>query len=106
MLDCLAPLGADRARHSAYFGVARRREACLLPPPQHGGARSGFQDLRRTEEAEIEVGRRRLPISVQVAEGAEREVLWQRLLVPAPFFADHRKKVARQIPMAVLTPMT
>jgi len=43
-------------------------------------------------------------VSVEVTEGAEREVLWQRLLVRAPFFADYQKKVERQIPMAVLTP--
>jgi hypothetical protein len=41
---------------------------------------------------------------VNVAQGAERDLLWQRLLVRAPFFADYQKKVERQIPMAVLTP--
>jgi deazaflavin-dependent oxidoreductase (nitroreductase family) len=65
-----------------------------------------FKNLRRTDRAEIEVGRRHLPVSVEVTEGAEREVLWQRLLVRAPFFADHQKKVERQISMAVLTPTT
>ena len=65
-----------------------------------------FKNLRRTDQAEVEVGRRHLPVSVEIAEGAEREVLWQRLLVRAPFFADYQKKVERQIPMAVLTPKT
>jgi hypothetical protein len=41
---------------------------------------------------------------VAVAEGAQRDLLWQQLLVRAPFFADYQKKVERQIPMAVLTP--
>jgi F420H(2)-dependent quinone reductase len=63
-----------------------------------------FKNLRRTDQAEIEVGRRHLPVSVAVAEGAERDLLWQQLLVRAPFFADYQKKVERQIPMAVLTP--
>jgi hypothetical protein len=66
----------------------------------------GFKNLRRTDRAEIEVARRHLPVSVEVTEGAERKVLWQRLLVRAPFFADYQKRVERQIPMAVLTPMT
>ncbi len=65
-----------------------------------------FKNLRRTDQAEIEVGRRHLPVSVEVTEGAEREVLWQQLLVRAPFFADYQQKVERQIPMAVLTPKT
>ena len=64
-----------------------------------------FQNLRRADEAEIEVGRRRLGVSVTVAAGAQREILWQKLLVQAPFFADYQAKVERQIPMAVLTPV-
>jgi F420H(2)-dependent quinone reductase len=64
-----------------------------------------FQNLRHADEAEIEVGRRRLGVGVTVADGAQREILWQKLLVNAPFFADYQAKVERQIPMAVLTPV-
>src|SRR6185436_6575282 len=32
--------GADRALLATFFVVARRRSACPLAPPQHGGARS------------------------------------------------------------------
>jgi hypothetical protein len=42
--DCSLPLAADRAGVAADFVVARRREACQLAPPQHGGARSGASD--------------------------------------------------------------
>jgi hypothetical protein len=38
--DCsarLRSLRADRAVEPAYFVVARRRKACPLTPPQHGG---------------------------------------------------------------------
>jgi F420H(2)-dependent quinone reductase len=65
-----------------------------------------FKNLRRADEAEIQVGSRRLAVNVEVAEGPQREILWQRLLVRAPFFADYQRKVARQIPIAVLTPKT
>jgi hypothetical protein len=44
-------------------------------------------------------------VRVAVADGALREVLWQKLLARAPFFADYQAKVVRQIPMAVLTPV-
>jgi F420H(2)-dependent quinone reductase len=63
-----------------------------------------FKNLRHTDQADIEVGRRKLAVSVAVIEGAQREILWQRLLVRAPFFADYQKKVEREIPMAILTP--
>jgi deazaflavin-dependent oxidoreductase (nitroreductase family) len=63
-----------------------------------------FRNLRHADEAEVEVGRRRLPVSVEVVNGAQRDILWQQLLVHAPFFADYQRKVGRQIPMAILTP--
>ena len=63
-----------------------------------------FKNLRHTDQADIEVGRRKLAVSVAVIEGAQREILWQRLLVRAPFFADYQRKVEREIPMAILTP--
>jgi deazaflavin-dependent oxidoreductase (nitroreductase family) len=65
-----------------------------------------FKNLRRANEAEIQVGSRRLAVDVEVAEGPQREILWQRLLVRAAFFDDYQRKVTRQIPMAVLTPKT
>jgi deazaflavin-dependent oxidoreductase (nitroreductase family) len=63
-----------------------------------------FKNLRRADEAEIEVGRRRFAVGIEVVDGVQRDVLWQQLLVHAPFFADYQRKVERQIPMAVLTP--
>ena len=63
-----------------------------------------FKNLRRAYDAEIQVGSRRLAVKVDVVEGAQREILWQRLLVRAPFFGDYQRKVRRQIPMAILTP--
>jgi deazaflavin-dependent oxidoreductase (nitroreductase family) len=63
-----------------------------------------FKNLRRADEAEIEVRRLRLPVNVEVVNGAQRDILWQQLLVHAPFFANYQRKVERQIPMAILTP--
>ena len=63
-----------------------------------------FKNLRRADDAQIQVGSRRLAVNVDVVEGAQREILWQRLLVRAPFFGDYQRKVRRQIPMAILTP--
>jgi F420H(2)-dependent quinone reductase len=65
-----------------------------------------FQNLRSTHEAEIETGRRKLAVSVAVAAGEQRDILWKKLVARAPFFADYQKKVERQIPMAILMPKT
>jgi deazaflavin-dependent oxidoreductase (nitroreductase family) len=63
-----------------------------------------FKNLRRVDDAEIQVGSRRLAVNVDVVEAAQREILWQRLLVRALFFGEYQRKVRRQIPMAILTP--
>ena len=63
-----------------------------------------FRNLRRTDHAVIEVGRRRIDVTVAVAGPEEHAVLWARLLIGAPFFAKYQAKLDREIPMAVLTP--
>jgi len=65
-----------------------------------------FKNLRSSHEAEIEIGRRKLAVSVSVAAGEQRDILWKELVARAPFFADYQRKVERQIPMAILTPKT
>ena len=65
-----------------------------------------FKNLRSTHEAEIEIGRRKLAVSVSVAAGEQRDILWNKLVARAPFFADYQKKVERQIPVAILMPKT
>ena len=72
-----------------------------------GGAPSEpqwFRNLRPAEHAAIEVGRRRIDVTVAIAGPEEHAVLWARLIAGAPFFAKYQAKLKRQIPMAVLTP--
>ena len=74
-----------------------------------GGGRQAepqwFRNLRAADRAEIETGPTRIPVSVQIASAAQREVLWRQLLSQAPFFAKYQAKVQREIPMAVLSPI-
>jgi deazaflavin-dependent oxidoreductase (nitroreductase family) len=63
-----------------------------------------FRNLRRADRAVIEVGRRRIDVTVAIAGPDEHGVLWEQLLARAPFFANYQAKVERQIPMAILTP--
>jgi hypothetical protein len=51
----------------------------------------------------IEVGPRRIDVTVAVAGPDEHKILWEQLLARAPFFAKYQAKVERQIPIAVLT---
>jgi deazaflavin-dependent oxidoreductase (nitroreductase family) len=63
-----------------------------------------FRNLRRADRAVIEVGPRRIDVTVAIAGPDEHKVLWEQLLARAPFFGKYQAKVEREIPMAVLTP--
>lgn len=62
-----------------------------------------FKNLRHARRALVEVGAQRYDVIVSIVGPEEHDVLWERLLTVAPFFADYQRKVDRQIPMATLT---
>ena len=73
-----------------------------------GGAASDpqwFRNLRRADQAVIEVGPKRIDVSVSIAGAEEHKVLWAKLVATAPSFAKYQNKVEREIPMAVLRPL-
>jgi len=72
-----------------------------------GGAPSDpqwFRNLRHADRAVIEIGPRRIDVTVTIAGPDEHKMLWEQLVARAPFFAKYQAKVEREIPMAVLTP--
>ncbi|MBA3339203.1 MAG: nitroreductase family deazaflavin-dependent oxidoreductase [Geodermatophilaceae bacterium] len=62
-----------------------------------------FRNLRQAEKATIEVGPKRMEVSVAVAGPDEHKILWEKLIAKAPFFAKYETKAGREIPMATLT---
>ena len=72
-----------------------------------GGAPSEpqwFKNLRHADRAVIEVGPRRINVSVAIAGPQEHRILGDRLITVAPFFAKYPTKAQQEIPMAILTP--
>lgn len=65
-----------------------------------------FRNLRRAEHAVIEVGPQRMDVAVALAGPAEHPRLWAQLVAKQPGFARYQQKVERQIPLALLTPVT
>jgi deazaflavin-dependent oxidoreductase (nitroreductase family) len=65
-----------------------------------------FRNLRATTRARIQIGDNQYDVEAQVAEGADRDRLWQDIvLARAPFFAKYEQKGGRIIPVAVLSPL-
>jgi deazaflavin-dependent oxidoreductase (nitroreductase family) len=48
---------------------------------------------------------RDMPALAQVATPEQRKVLWARLLEIAPFYGGYERRVTREIPMVLLTPL-
>jgi F420H(2)-dependent quinone reductase len=65
-----------------------------------------FQNLRHADRAVIEVGRRRIEVRVAIAGPRERAALWRQLTSRAPAFNRYEAKLDREIPMAILDPIT
>lgn len=63
-----------------------------------------FRNLRHADRAVIEVGPKRIDVTVSIPGADERRILWEKLIAVAPSFAKYQTKVTREIPMAVLTP--
>ena len=62
-----------------------------------------FLNLRANPLAEIEVGTETVPVSVRIAEGDERDRIWEAQKRDMPGFADYEATAGdRQIPVIVL----
>lgn len=63
-----------------------------------------FHNIVANPTTQIEVGTDTVPVTARVAEGEERQEIWERQKTRAPQFAEYEKKTDRQIPVIVLDP--
>lgn len=65
-----------------------------------------FLNLRDRPEVEVVwKGQPRRPMVARVAEGEEREQLWERIMADFPHYGGYQAKTTRQIPLVVLEPI-
>ena len=72
-----------------------------------GGAPSHpawFLNLEAEPDCEIQVARDHHRVRARIAEGAEREDLWDQLAEIYPPYNDYQASTSRQIPVVVLDP--
>ncbi|HEX6665205.1 MAG TPA: nitroreductase family deazaflavin-dependent oxidoreductase [Solirubrobacterales bacterium] len=62
-------------------------------------------NLKAKAEAEVEVGRRRIPIRARIAEGDERADLWRKSNEQYAGFDDYEARTDRDIAVFVLEPV-
>ncbi len=68
--------------------------------PEHPG---WFKNLEADPDATIQVKDEEIPVRASVAEGEERERLWEAMSEAWPDYDDYQKKTDRQIPLVVLS---
>ena len=70
--------------------------------PRHPG---WYHNLLAQPDAEIQIGRRRIPVRARVAAGAERERLWAEAdRVNKEQYTEYQSRTDREIPVVVLSP--
>jgi deazaflavin-dependent oxidoreductase (nitroreductase family) len=61
-----------------------------------------YHNLLARPEASVEVGNELIAVTARVAEGEEREAIWEKQKADYPGFADYESKTERQIPVVIL----
>jgi deazaflavin-dependent oxidoreductase (nitroreductase family) len=61
-----------------------------------------YYNLLASPNTTVEVGTDTLPVRARVAEGAERDRIWEKQKQVMPGFADYEGKTSRKIPVVVL----
>ena len=63
-----------------------------------------YHNLLAHPDVAAEIGTATVQLHARVAEGAEREEIWEAHKAANPGFADYEKKTTRQIPVVILQP--
>ena len=61
-----------------------------------------YHNLRANPETVVEVGTETIPVRARVAEGAERDEIWEEQKRVNSNFADYEQKTTRSIPVVLL----
>lgn len=62
-------------------------------------------NLKTNPRAEVQIGRQTIPVTATTATPEERARLWPLLVAMFPRYTDYQKKVSREIPVVILSPV-
>ena len=63
-----------------------------------------YINLVANPEVEVQVAARKFKATARIAQGAERDALWQRMVDVYPPYTDYQNATEREIPVVVLDP--
>ena len=96
-----AKTGAERVNPLVYLSVG---DDFAVFGSKAGGPTNPdwYHNLRANPDATIEVGTETIPVRARVAEGDERDRIWEEQKRVNSNFADYEQKTTRSIPVVVL----
>jgi len=95
--------GKKRSVALAWFEIGGH----LLVVGSAGGAPEDPQwvrNLRADPNATIYIARKPRRVTARIAEGTERQAIWDILSVQVPTYAHYQAQVTREIPLVILEP--
>lgn len=84
-------------RHGTSYVVVASKGGSDTPP-------AWFVNLAASGKGHIQVQADKLDVNMRIAEGAEREQLWDMMAKIFPAYLEYQQKTARRIPVVVLDP--
>jgi deazaflavin-dependent oxidoreductase (nitroreductase family) len=97
-----ARTGTERVNPLAYQQI---EDGAIAVFGSKGGAPTNpdwFYNLVANPDARVEVGTETYDVRARVAEGEERERIWEKQKKDRPAFADYETNTSRQIPVVIL----
>ena len=64
-----------------------------------------YFNAQSNPQVTVRVHGRDVPTIAEVATPEQRSILWARLIEIAPFYAGYERRITREIPMVLLTPL-
>ncbi len=85
-------------QHGKSFVIIASKGGSDTPP-------AWFVNLEASGHGHIQVKADKMAVTMRIAEGAEREQLWDMMAKIFPPYLEYQQKTARRIPVVVLDPV-
>lgn len=85
-------------KHGSSYVIIASKGGSDTPP-------AWFVNLAAAGEGHIQVKADKMHVKMRIAEGDERQQLWDMMAAIFPAYLEYQQKTARQIPVVVLDPL-
>jgi deazaflavin-dependent oxidoreductase (nitroreductase family) len=101
-----AKTGKERRAILGWFEDGDRQDSWIVVASAAGSVRHpdwAHNLAKNPDRATVELGHRTVPVTAELIEGPEREVVWERIATLAPGYGKYTAKTDRELPVFRLT---